>query len=163
MSKDGSVAPKERVNIRYQPSTGGEDGETELPNRMMCVGDYSGRESGTPVEDRKPVPVDTSNFDAVLAGQNLSLDLDVPDKLSGEPDTLLGVSVEFRSLKDFGPDALVRNVPELQKLMALRDGLAALRGPLGRRDFKKRLEELLATKAGALLEELADEAAGKLE
>src|SRR5262245_52939005 len=29
--KDGSVAPKERINIKYIPNTGGQQAETELP------------------------------------------------------------------------------------------------------------------------------------
>lgn len=163
MSKEGSVAPKERVVLKYRPSTGGANAETELPLRLLFVGNYSGREDGSPVEERAPVSVDPSSFNAAMAAQNLSLKLAVPDKLSGEPDAQMSVALQVKSLKDFGPDALVENVPELKKLMALRNGLAALRGPLGRREFKKRLEEILATKAESLLEELADEASSKVE
>ena len=31
MAKEGSVAPKERVNIVYKPATGGAQAEVELP------------------------------------------------------------------------------------------------------------------------------------
>lgn len=47
MSKDynGSVAPKERINISYIPKTDGEPSEVELPLNMLIVGDTA---SATP-------------------------------------------------------------------------------------------------------------------
>ncbi len=39
MSRDGSVAPKERINIRYVPATGDTQEDVELPLSMMVVGD----------------------------------------------------------------------------------------------------------------------------
>lgn len=39
MSRDGSVAPKERINIRYVPATGDTQDDVELPLSMMVVGD----------------------------------------------------------------------------------------------------------------------------
>ena len=37
MSRDGSVAPKERINIRYVPATGDASDDVELPLSMMAV------------------------------------------------------------------------------------------------------------------------------
>ncbi|MGE8315544.1 MAG: type VI secretion system contractile sheath small subunit, partial [Pseudomonas putida] len=31
----GSVAPKERINIKYVPATGDEQAEVELPHKML--------------------------------------------------------------------------------------------------------------------------------
>ena len=36
----GSVAPKERINIRYVPATGDEQAEVELPHKMLVMGDF---------------------------------------------------------------------------------------------------------------------------
>ena len=41
MSKEGSVAPKERVNIVYKPATGNAQEEVELPLRILMAGDYT--------------------------------------------------------------------------------------------------------------------------
>lgn len=38
--KSGSVAPKERINIKYVPATGGEQAEVELPHKMLVLGDF---------------------------------------------------------------------------------------------------------------------------
>ena len=37
--KEGSVAPRERVNIVYKPATGGAQEEKELPLKLLDVGD----------------------------------------------------------------------------------------------------------------------------
>ncbi|MDF4766677.1 type VI secretion system contractile sheath small subunit, partial [Vibrio parahaemolyticus] len=48
MSRDGSVAPKERINIRYVPATGDTQEDVELPLSMMVVGDFTARADETP-------------------------------------------------------------------------------------------------------------------
>ena len=53
MSKEGSVAPKERINIKYVPATGDQQAEMELPLRMMVVGDFKGQPEETPIEERQ--------------------------------------------------------------------------------------------------------------
>lgn len=44
----GSVAPKERINIKYTPNTGGAQAEVELPLNMLIVGDMKGKTEETP-------------------------------------------------------------------------------------------------------------------
>ena len=38
MAKEGSVAPKERVNIVYRPATGDAKVEVELPLKLLILG-----------------------------------------------------------------------------------------------------------------------------
>ena len=42
-TKDGSVAPKERINIKYVPATEGQTAEVDLPLNLLVVGDMNGR------------------------------------------------------------------------------------------------------------------------
>jgi type VI secretion system protein ImpB len=157
MAKEGSVAPQERVNITYKSSTGDAQAEVELPLKMLFVGDYTGRKDDTPVEERKPINIDKDNFQQVLKEQKLGVDLNVPDKLSGKEGENLAVSLKFQKLSDFGPDALVEQVPELRKLMALRTALTALKGPLGNvPTFRRKIQTILGDEAAKakLLEEL---------
>ena len=142
MAKEGSVAPKERVNIVYKPATGDAQEEVELPLKVLVMGDFTMRDDDTPVEERKTINVDKDNFNDVLGAQNIALDMNVKNTLSDEPDEQLGVSLDFRSMKDFDPDAVVQKVPELKKLMGLRDALKALKGPLGNvPEFRKKIQE----------------------
>jgi type VI secretion system protein ImpB len=146
MANDGSVAPKERVNIVYRPATGDAQAEVELPLKLLVLGDFTQRESDTPVEDIKPISVDKDNFNDVLRGQKLGLSLSVPNKLDEKagPDDVLALDLKFDSLNDFTPDALVERIPELRQMLELRDALKALKSPIGNLpDFRKRLQDLV--------------------
>jgi type VI secretion system protein ImpB len=146
MAADGSVAPKERVNIVYRPATGDAKAEVELPLKLLVLGDFTLREDETPIEEMKPISVDKDNFNDVLKGQKLSLDLTVPNRLvdNPDPDAVLAVNMKFDSIDDFSPDAIVDKVPELRQMIELRDALKALKGPLGNiPDFRKKVQELI--------------------
>lgn len=143
MAKEGSVAPQERINITYKPATGDAQEQVELPLKMLFIGDYTGKEDTRPLEDRNPVNVDKDNFEQVLREHNLSLTFGVKDQLSGE-DGELPVKLQFKKLADFGPDSVVQQVPELKKLMELREALTALKGPLGNiPGFRRKIQALL--------------------
>ena len=134
MAKESSVAPKERVNIRYKPATGDAKEEVELPLKMVVLGDYTQRADETPVEDRALINVNKDNFNDVMKSHNLSLDVSADNKLAeeGSPDAgKLAVSLKFESLNDFTPESIVRQTPELNKLLELREALVAMKGPLG--------------------------------
>ena len=56
----------------------------------------------------------------------------------------MSLDMRFDSIKDFSPDRVAENVPELKKLLDIRNALAALKGPLGNmRQFRKQLEDTL--------------------
>ncbi|MBT8439947.1 MAG: type VI secretion system contractile sheath small subunit [Gammaproteobacteria bacterium] len=144
MAKEGSVAPKERVNIVYKPATGGAQEEVELPLKLMMVGDYTLRNDDTPLEDRKPINVDKDNFNDVMREQKLGVDLNVANKLSGEENDEMSVSLKFGTLKDFEPENVAKQVPELNKMLELREALTALKGPLGNVPaFRKMIQTVL--------------------
>ena len=146
MAKEGSVAPKERINVTFKPASGGAQEEVELPLKLMVLGDFTQRADERKLEDRKPIAIDRHNFDEVMAKQELSLTLGVPNRLQDEPrDEELAVQLRIGAMKDFNPASLVEQVPELKKLMELRDALVALKGPLGNAPaFRKAIESVLA-------------------
>ncbi|HLT98205.1 MAG TPA: type VI secretion system contractile sheath small subunit [Burkholderiaceae bacterium] len=160
MAGEGSVAPKERVNITYKPATGDAQAEVELPLKLLILGDFTQREDDRSVEDRAPISVDKDNYDEVLKAQNLSLDLSVPNRLEPGSEDNLPVSLKFESLADFQPDNIVDKVPELRSIVELRGALKALKGPLGNiPDFRKKLQALVQDEATRerLLKELGIE------
>ncbi|RWU19109.1 type VI secretion system contractile sheath small subunit [Pseudomonas alkylphenolica] len=144
MSKHrGSVAPKERINIKYVPATGGEQAEIELPHKMLVMGDF-GLNDSRALEDRPLMRIDKHSFNSVLKDADVSLNISVPSALSPVPDAELAVNLQFKSINDFGPDQIARQVPELNKLLELREALVALKGPLGNVPaFRKQLQQLL--------------------
>ncbi|GAJ50932.1 type VI secretion system contractile sheath small subunit, partial [Aeromonas salmonicida] len=77
---DGAtVAPKERINIKYVPATGGQQAEIELPLTMMVVGNMKGRTEETPIEERQTVSIDKNNFSSVMKESALELKFSVPN------------------------------------------------------------------------------------
>jgi len=157
MAKEASVAPKERVNIVYRPATGDAKEEVELPLRILVMGDFTQSPDDRMLEEREPVNIDKDNFNEVLKEQKIGLNLTVPNKVSGEPDDELSVSLNFESIKDFEPEAIARKTPELKKLLELREALTALKGPLSNVPaFRKKLQELVKDEAAReqLLKEL---------
>ncbi len=145
MAKDASVAPKERVNIVYKSHTGDQAEEVELPLKMLMVGDYSGRADDTMVEERPTVNINKDNFDEVVKSYNVAIDFSVKNTLGDQEDEELPVSLAFNSMKDFSPDNVAGQVPELKALLDLRKALLALKGPLGNVPaFRKTIQEILS-------------------
>lgn len=155
--KEGAVAPQERVNIRYKTETGGAVEETELPLRLLVTGDFTGRPDATLIEERKPISIDKNNFDEVLSSQRVGLAMQVDNTLSGKADEQLAVHLNFSSMKDFEPESIAQQIPELRELLELREALTELKGPLSQNaEFRKRLQKLLDDEAerGSILDEI---------
>ncbi len=144
---DGSVAPKERVNIVYKSNTGDQSEDVELPLKLLVMGDFTGRNSDDVIEDRAPKNINKDNFDEVMKSFNISADFNVTDTLSGS-DEDTSVHMEIKSMKDFSPENVAKQVPELNNLLELRKALLALKGPLGNVPaFRKTIQGLLADDA----------------
>jgi len=157
MSKEQSVAPKERINITYRSATGDVPEDVELPFRTLVVGDFTGRADERTVEERKPVSIDKDSFDSVLREHAVTLDLQVKDELSGRQGEELAVALSIRSMKDFEPEQIAEQIPAMKQLLELRAALTALKGPLSNVPaFRKRLAASVAEPdaRGRLLAEL---------
>ncbi|CAH0537457.1 type VI secretion system contractile sheath small subunit [Vibrio marisflavi] len=143
MAKEGSVAPKERINIKYVPRTGDVQSEIELPLKTLLIGDFKGGSEETPLEDRKVVSIDKNNFESVMKESDLAIKTSVKNRLSNDGSDL-PVDISIKSINDFSPDSIAKQVPELNKLIELREALMALKGPLGNIPaFRSKLQELM--------------------
>jgi len=143
MAKDGSVGPRSRINIKYTAAIGDAQKEIELPLRMLVMGDFTGKQDGTPLADRKAISLNKDNFHEVMSKQKLEAQIAVKDQLSGDADSQLALKLKFDSLKDFTPGQIAHQVPELAKLMQVREALMALKSDLNKSDFRKKLETLV--------------------
>ena len=137
-----------RVHITYDVETGGAIELKELPFVVGVLGDFTGQptEPLPKLKDRKFVEVNPDNFDSVLEGMKPHLSFSVENKLSDEPDAAnLKVDLNFKSMEDFEPENVARQVKPLKELLDLRQRLADLRGSLQGND---KLEELLLEAVG---------------
>jgi type VI secretion system protein ImpB len=140
---EASVAPKERVNIVYKSNTGDQSEEIELPLKLLVLGDFTGQLNDETVEDRSPVNINKDNFNDVMSGMNLKLDMNVGDTLSEDSDEM-SVHLKIKSIKDLSPDSIASQVPELKDLLDMRKALLALKGPLGNVPaFRKTIQKIL--------------------
>src|SRR3954469_23319292 len=137
-----------RVQITYDVEVGGAIEVKELPFVVGVLGDFTGQpEEPLPkLKDRKFVEVNPDNFDSVLEGMKPHLAFSVENKLSDEPDAPnLKVDLNFKSMDDFEPENVARQIKPLKELLDLRQRLSDLRGSLQGND---KLEELLLEAVG---------------
>jgi type VI secretion system protein ImpB len=137
-----------RIQISYEVETGGAMEMKELPFLMGVLGDFTGQptEPLPKLKERKFVEVTPDNFDDVLASMKPHLAFTVENKLSEESDApKLGIDLNFRSMDDFSPDAVARQVKPLRELLELRTQLADLRGSL---QTNEKLDEVLQSTLG---------------
>ncbi|AJC90881.1 type VI secretion system, tubular sheath protein [Campylobacter subantarcticus LMG 24377] len=151
---DGSSAPKERINITYKAKTNGQNAEIELPLKLMVMANLTGKNEQN-LEDREIVSINKINFNQVMQKLNIKTQFNVKNTLGGGAEEL-DVNLKISSMKDFSPDSIAQQVPELNKLIRLREALMALKGPMGNiPNFRKAVLEALKnekTKEQLLLE-----------
>ncbi|MCP1626235.1 type VI secretion system contractile sheath small subunit [Pseudomonas nitroreducens] len=149
--------PKARVNIKLDLHTGGAQKKVELPLKLLVMGDYSNGKEQRPLSERSKVDINKNNFNSVLAEFHPSLKLAVPNTLAGDgSDT--GIELAFHAMRDFEPEQVARQLPELRVLLAMRNLLRDLKSNLlDNVTFRRELERILKDDAlsGELRAELA--------
>ncbi len=153
---ENSTPPKERINITYKSKTNGQTPEVELPLKVMVMANFTGG-SKMPLEEREVVSINKNNFNQVMQKMGIEANFNVQNALSKDKDgDELNVNLNIANMKDFSPDSIARQIPELNKLLQLREALIALKGPMGNiPDFRKAVLEALkdeSTKQKLLLE-----------
>ncbi len=136
---------KPRVHITYEVETEGAVAEKELPFIVGVLGDFSGNptEPLKPLKDRKFVQIDRDNFNDVMARMTPGLNLKVDNTLKGD-GSQMGVQLQFKSLDDFEPANVVKQVEPLRKLLETRDKLRDLLTKVDRSaDLENVLEQVL--------------------
>ena len=149
--------PKARVNIKLDLHTGDARKKIELPLKLMVMGDYSNGREQRPLFERKKVAIDKNNFDSVLAEYAPEIKLAVANTLV-EDASEASVDLSFQSMKDFEPEQVARQIPQLRAMLAMRNLLRDLKSNLlDNATFRHELERILMDEA--LSDELRDELA----
>jgi len=137
--------PKSRISITLDLHTGGAQKKLELPLKLLVAGDFSAGKANAPLAERKKIDVNKQNFDSVLSDLHPELKFGVENTLAGD-GAELPVGLSFRAMKDFGPEQVARQIPELKVLLAARNLLRDLKSNLldngtFRREFEKILRD----------------------
>ena len=135
--------PKARVNIRLDLHTGGAQKKVELPLKLMVMGDYSNGREQRALSARGKVNVNKLNFDSVLGEFNPQLSIAVANTLADDGDEA-DIQLDFRAMKDFEPEQVARQIPQLRAMLAMRNLLRDLKSNLlDNATFRQELERIL--------------------
>ncbi|GLX80381.1 hypothetical protein tinsulaeT_37210 [Thalassotalea insulae] len=127
-----------RVHITYDVEIGDAIIQRELPLIVGVLADLSGKRKFElpPVKEREFVFIDRDNFDEVMTGCGVHLAYSVPyeeKNETGETETKkFGVTLDFKSISDFEPVSVVKQIPFTNLLFEsrnrIRDFVAKLDG-----------------------------------
>lgn len=95
--------PKSRVNLQLDLHTGGAGKKSELPLKLLAVGDFSNGKEQRSLSERNKININKNNFDSVMAELLPTVDLLVESTLSGEA-RVENIKLNFGSVKDFEPE-----------------------------------------------------------
>lgn len=129
-----------RVQITYDVEIGDAVEKKELPMVVGLMADLSGHPAMAlpKLKDRRFVEVDRDNFNDIMAKISPRLDLSVADAMKGDGN--IKVELNFKQFDDFHPEAIVKQVPRLAKLLEARQQLRDL---LAKLDGNDELDSLL--------------------
>ncbi len=115
-----------RVHIEYEVETYGSRQKVELPFVMGVMSDLSGKsevEKKT-LDKRDFLEFDMDNFEQRMEAIAPRAVFQVENNLTGEGK--IAVDLTFKSMEDFTPGAVARQVPALKKLLEARQELSDL-------------------------------------
>jgi type VI secretion system protein ImpB len=122
-----------RVHVTYDVEVGDAIEVKEIPFVMGVLGDFTGMpEEALPrLKDRRFVEVTPDNFDSVLESMKPHLAFSVENKLSDDSEAgQIKADLRFKSLEDFEPEQVAKQIKPLKELLDLRTRLSDLRGSL---------------------------------
>ncbi|MBH0058425.1 type VI secretion system contractile sheath small subunit [Pseudoalteromonas sp. SWXJZ94C] len=140
---------KPRVHITYDVETEGAEVKKELPFVVGVLGDFSGDNTEVlkPLKERRFIQIDRDNFNDVLKRMSPSLSWRVENTLTDDGSEF-SVNLNFNSIEDFEPAAVVNQVEPLRKLMETRNKLRDLMTKVDRsEELENVLEEVLSNTA----------------
>ncbi|NBC18022.1 MAG: type VI secretion system contractile sheath small subunit [Bacteroidetes bacterium] len=138
--------PPARVNLFLEVYKGDAKEKVELPLRMLMVGDYKGQPDETPLSERELLNINKDNFEDVMRSMDLSAEFVVKNTIKGG-DEDMKVDLDFEDLDSFSPEEVAKKVPELNKLVAMRNLLQDLRNRVvSLSQFRKELNKIVKDK-----------------
>ncbi|ELN2574361.1 type VI secretion system contractile sheath small subunit [Enterobacter kobei] len=135
--------PKARVNLKLDLHTGGASRKTELPLKLLVAGDFSNGAEQRPLSERQKVNINKNNMNSVLAEFSPSVSMAVENTLAGDGSED-AITLAFRDMKDFEPEHVARQIPQLKAMLAMRSLLRDLKANLmDNTAFRRELEKIL--------------------
>ena len=120
------TVPKARINLSLDLETGGAKQKLELPFKILVLADSFNRQENRKISEQTKIKLNQTNLKQVLSANFNRLNFKVKDTFSKEKSTL-AIKLDIDDIKDFQPDNIALQVPELRKLISMRNLLKEFR------------------------------------
>jgi type VI secretion system protein ImpB len=150
--------PRARVNIALDLETGGATVKKELPLKLLVMGDFSNGKGEGELAERQRINITGNNLEQVMEDMAPEAKFTVPNKITGEEDAEIKVDLSFKKFKDFHPEQVASQIPEVSSMLAMRNLLKDLKSNLlDNSALRKEVERIMQSEAdlSTLKEELA--------
>jgi type VI secretion system protein ImpB len=140
--------PKSRLTLRYKTEVNGQPEDITLPMRLLVTGDFSQGSSSDrklDLDERRVRNMDGTNTDSVMKDMAMSLNFTVENKIDGDREEDLQISLPIDSMKSFSPDEVAQHVPKLKGLLALKQLISEMQSNVdNRKELRKLMDELMS-------------------
>ena len=138
----GRVRPP-RVQITYDVEDGDAIASRELPLVAGVVSDLSGDSSDpTTYNERKFVEVEQGGVNQLMKRIGPSLEIAVPDEVTGDENAEIAATLNFETMDDFSPMGVATQIPQTARLLELRRQLSDLYGKV---EANNKLDDILGS------------------
>lgn len=152
--------PKSRLTLTYRTTVRGEPEDVTLPFRVLVMGDLSGgtsKDRAVDLDQRQIRRLDGKNLNEVMRDMNMSVRVQVPNRIDPDKAADMTVDLPITSMKSFAPAEVAKNVPKIHALQLLKKLLLEVQANLdNRKEFRKLLRTLAQDKGAveSMLKEL---------
>ncbi len=134
-----------RINIKYEIETENGVEQKELPFVVGVMANLSGNCPGKEkptVKQRNFIDVNYSTLNHVMQQISPGIRVDVDNFLVNQPNKKISTQLIFNSMEDFEAENIAKQIPEINKLVLVRQQLKDL---LNKSNCSEELETLLKT------------------
>lgn len=150
MSDYKTKIPRARVNITLDVETNGALKKKELPLKLLVLGNFSDGGAVNNIAERKSIAVNKYNLNQVMTDLGPQLHFKVVNKIKNNAaeDEKFKVKLNINSMQQFHPEEIIKQVPQLKKLVAMRNLLKEFRANLlDNNKLRCELEKIVVDKA----------------
>ncbi|MFM8454314.1 MAG: type VI secretion system contractile sheath small subunit [Gammaproteobacteria bacterium] len=130
MSNFQKELPNSRINITLDLDTKNGKKSVELPFHALVLGDLSNQTNhSNALGERAKFKINKHNFNSILEDVSPKTEFTVPNVIKNDKSSL-EINLEFKHIKDFEPQRIAEKIPELQKLLGMRNLLKDLKSQI---------------------------------
>ncbi len=118
----------------------------ELPLKFLVLGNFSGTPEKSAIAEKKKIKVTKENINYIVSTLSPNISFSIPSLLKEKQN--LAISLTLRNIKDFHPENIIKQVPELNRLIKIRKLIKNLKYEIKINEkFRAKLEEISQDKA----------------